>query len=630
MKARKPITAQPSTELGQVAGIGDNPVVEEEPPRGSGHTSVWFRVFLIAVILVALGTITDAPLVTVAFELAPPALPASVGERDMTVVATVRDEQGEPVRAARVEVLSEIDGRVYRAGGARTSDKGVARVTMLPRGHVWVVADAKGYARASTSLVLACQKDSLQCERNVNLVLGPEHTFVVNVVDTEGHGVSGAEIEVGSADALPYGARTDARGHAEVGRLGESPWIVTARARGYDETTARNVRDGAALELVLHRLGSILVHVVDLHDKPVPNAHVGIAGTALWPAREGHTGEHGMVKLAGLFAGSYALRATEGGRASYIELGVMLAAGEDKDLTLRLLPGRMIVAHVVDGDAEDSNDIAGARVVLAESGISPFPLEAVTDKHGRAQLGPIAPGSATLSARADGFVGRGVVAVPDALAGDVRIVLVRAGTLSGRVVDARGFPIASATIEIIGTDFSGGPIDDDPSRSDFRDAEFHATLTPAQLVPAGELGVVPGPVPPIPRGPVAFGMGLAVSGSRAPAEPWVTANDGTFRATDVTPGRVRALVRHPEYVEAWSGSVTIPAGGEGHVDIVLHAGGSLEGRVVDAEGRAVSGARVELAATHGTLERTTKSSSDGSFAFAAVPQESRARRVPRR
>jgi len=582
-----------------------------------------FRIFVVGVIVATLGTITDSPLVTVVFELAPPGLPASVGDRDGTVVATVRDEQGEPVRGARVEILSEIDGRVYRAGGARTTDKGVARVTMLPRGHAWVVADAPTYARASTSLVLACANDPAQarsCERNVDLVLSPEHTFVVNVVDTEGHGVPGAEIEVGSADALPYGARTDARGHAEVGRLGESPWIVSARARGYDETTARNVHDGAAIELVLHRLGSILVHVVGLNDKPVPSAHVSIAGTALWPAREGHTGERGMVKLAGLFAGSYALRATEGGRASLIELGVMLAAGEDKDLTLRLLPGRMVVAHVVDEDAVDANDVAGARVVLAESGISPFPLEAVTDKHGRAELGPIAPGSATLSAHADGFVGRGVVAVPESLTGEVRVVLARAGTLSGRVVDARGFPIASATIEIIGTDFSGGPIDDDPRRSEFRDAEFHATLTPAQLVPAGELGVVPGPVPPIPRGPVIVATtGPAIRG--APAEPWVTAGDGTFRATPVTPGRIRALIRHPEYVEAWSGSVTIPAGGEARVDIVLHAGGTLEGRVVDAEGRPVAGARVELAATHGTLERTTKSSSDGTFAFAAVPQD---------
>jgi len=603
--------------------------VEEERPQHDGHGFVRSFALLVAllvrivVIVLSLATITDSPLSTVVYELLPPPLPASVTDRDASVIVTVRDEQGEPVRDARVQVLSEIDDRVYRAGAMRTSASGVARIGALPRGHAWVVADATSHARASTSLVIACaSNDAHPCERHVDLVLGPEHSFVVNVVDTEGRGVPNAEIEVTSADALPYGARTDAQGRAEVLRLGAAPWIVTVRALGYDETTARNVRDGAALKLVLHRLGSILVHVVSVDDKPVPNARVRIAGAALWPAREGHTGEHGMVKLAGLFTGSYALRATEGTRASAIELGVMLSAGDNIELTLRLLPGRMVQVHVTDGDAEDAPDIAGARVVLAEAGISPFPLEAVTDKHGRAQLGPIAPGSATLSARADGFIGRGAVTVPEVLAGEVRVVLVRAGALVGRVVDARGFPVASATIELVGTDFSGGPIDDDPRRSDFRDAEFHATLAgPAQLVPAGELGVVPGPVPPIPRGPV-MSLGMSLGGPRvhtAPSEPWVTASDGTFRATPATPGRVRALVRHPEYVEAWSETVTIPAGGEAHVEIVLHTGGSLEGRVVDSQGRPVSGARIELAATHGTLERTTKSSSDGSFAFASVP-----------
>ena len=573
----------------------------------------WLRFAALLVLWVALGTITDSPLPTLVLEIGPPPLPTSVTDRDASVVVTARDDRGETVTGARVSVLSEIGGRVYRAGAGRTDASGVARIGSLPRGRAWVVADAEGRARASASLVLAGSRD-------VALVLGPEHTFVVNVVDETGKGIANAELEVAGADPLPYGARTDPLGRVEVGRLGAPPWVVTARAPGYDETSARDVRDGAAIKLVLHRLGSIVVHVVDASDKPVQNAHVRIAGTALWPAREGRTGPHGAVKLAGLFSGSYALRATEGTRASPIEIGVMLAAGENKDLTLHLAPGRMVVAHVTDGDAEDADDVAGARVVLAEAGLSPFPLEAVTDKRGRAILGPIASGAATLSARADGFVGRAAVAVPEPLAGEVRVVLARAGALTGRVVDARGYPIGGATIEIVGTDFAGGPIDDEPRQAGFREAQFTAALAgPSPLVPAGELGVVPGPVPPIPRGDVALGAAPGTPVARA--EPWVTAADGTFRASPATPGRVRALVRHPEYVEAWSELVTIPAGGEGHVDVVLHGGGSLEGRVVDAQGRPVAGARVELAATHGTLQRDTKTSSDGSFAFAAVPGE---------
>ncbi|HSQ64108.1 MAG TPA: carboxypeptidase regulatory-like domain-containing protein, partial [Polyangiaceae bacterium] len=415
--------------------------------------------------------------------------------------------------------------------------------------------------------------------------------------------------------------RTDAQGRAEVGRLGEAPWVVTVRAPGYDETTARGVRDGAALKLTLRRLGSITVTVVDAANVPVKSARVRIAGASLWPAREGRTGEHGMVKLAGLFAGSYALRATFETQASPIELGLMLSSGENKELTLHLAPGRMVVVHTTDGEADDAEDVSGARVVLAEGGLSPFPIEGVTGRNGRVSLGPIAQGQATLSARADGYVGR-AVSVPEPLTGEVRVVLARAGAVVGRVVDARGFPIGGATVELIGNDFAGQPIDDDPRQAGFRDAQFAATVSgPAPLVPAGDLGVVPGPVPPIPHGPVmSFGAGPQVT-SASLAEPWVSAGDGTFRASPATPGRVRVLVRHPEYVEAWSDVVTVPAGGEAHVEVVLRAGGSVEGRVLDPQGRPVVGARVELLAVHGTLERSARSSSDGTFAFAAVPKD---------
>jgi len=101
----------------------------------------------------------------------------------------------------------------------------------------------------------------------------------------------------------------------------------------------------------------------------------------------------------------------------------------------------------------------------------------------------------------------------------------------------------------------------------------------------------------------------------------VTRFDGTFSVRPVTPGRVRALVRHPAYVEGLSEAVTLAPGGEARVLVTLYAGGSLEGRVVDENKRPVGGARIDLVAIRGTLERSTVSADDGSFAFAAVPSE---------
>jgi len=264
-------------------------------------------------------------------------------------------------------------------------------------------------------------------------------------------------------------------------------------------------------------------------------------------------------------------------------------------------------------------------VTLAEQGLSPFPIEATTDAKGLAHLGPIAPGGATLGVRADGFVPRGAVPVTDPPPPETRVALVRAGTLTGRVVDARGYPIDGASIEIVGSDPAGAPIFDDPRRSSFQAAHFDAVLGgPAPLVPAGELGVMPGPVPPIPHS----GVPVPHSGAdpigvhaRTLEEPWVTRADGTFRASPASPGRVRAIVRHPQYVEAQSDLVTLLPGGEAHVDVVMHEGGSLEGRVLDARDRPVEGARVVVSAMRGTLERATRSASDGTFAFASLPDE---------
>jgi hypothetical protein len=102
--------------------------------------------------------------------------------------------------------------------------------------------------------------------------------------------------------------------------------------------------------------------------------------------------------------------------------------------------------------------------------------------------------------------------------------------------------------------------------------------------------------------------------------PWVTNATGDFEARPVTPGRVRALVRHPEYVEAASELVTITPGGEARVRVVLLKGGSLEGRVIDERGFPMPGLEVQIVADRGTFERSTITASDGAFAFAAVPE----------
>lgn len=583
------------------------------------------RLFLaLAMLFVASwpGSVTRAWVVE---RVAPP-VPDAIRERDGAIDVRVSTPDGAPIGGARVRALAVLDDRAHLAAEGVTDAAGALRLTGLPRAAHWVLADAPGRARGATMVATGGGSTS-----DAAIALEPEHVLDVAVVDEGGRAVAGAELEITGRDPLPIGARTGEDGRARVGRLTQGPFVLTARAPGWDEATQRGVLEGATARVVLRKLAAVKVRVT-FGGEGVAGARVEIAGASLWPARAARTDASGSVRIASLAKGSYALRATEGERVSPTELDVALDAGDERELELKLEPGAMIPVRVVEGDDASAEEapakgagIAGARVTLVEGGLSSFPLQGVADRAGHVRLGPIVRGAASVSARADGFVARGGLPVPEPLGAPVIVRLPRAGTVTGRVLDARGFPIDGATVVLVGTDFQGGPIDDDPRRTRFRDAHFAANLAgPRPLIPAGELGVMPGKVPPIPR---AEGALAALTAATAPdgaplgppEEPWVTRADGTFRARPATPGRVRALVRHPEFVEALGDAFTLTAGGEAHVEVVMHRGGALEGRVVDGAGHPVDGARVTVSAMRGALERSVRAAPDGTFAFAALP-----------
>jgi hypothetical protein len=563
---------------------------------------------------IASGGIPGSRLHSIVRDPGIPQVPSDVGHRSGVIDVVVRSlVGGHPIARARVRALAVIDERAYVADERITDSEGRARLSRLPLGELWVLADATACARASTQLVVDA------APRAVVLALSQGHAFDVALRDELGAPLPGAEIEaIATGEPLPVGARAGADGMAHVERLRPGPWTVMGRASGYEDAAGRGDRDGDVVRLTLRRLGAIDVRVRTDGDQAAAKARVTVAGATLWPPRAAETDGEGHVRIAGLPAGAYALRATKETYASPIEFDVPLGRGENKSVQLRLGPGRFVGVRVTDGTGEDAPPIASAHVNVAEGGVSPFPIEATTDAHGWARLGPIAPGTATIGAQAEGFVTRGAVVVGDPPPVETRLALVRAGVLSGRVVDVRGNAVAGATIEVVGTDLNGGPISDDPRRASFRASHFASMLGgPAPFLAAGELGVIPGPVPPVPLALAAGMMARDSLEGTSDAQPWVTRKDGTFRATPASPGRVRAIVMHPEFVESQSDMVALAPGGETQVEVVMREGGVLEGRVLDAHDRPVEGARVAVSGT--MLERATRTASDGTFSFSSVP-----------
>ncbi|HVJ14123.1 MAG TPA: carboxypeptidase regulatory-like domain-containing protein [Polyangiaceae bacterium] len=577
--------------------------------------------FSVLACLLLVAGLVDSRRVRVEWVQAAPA-PVEHEERDATLTVAVRAKGGSSIPGATVQAFWERDQNYYWAGAEVSDDRGQARLEELPSGSSWILVDAPGKARVARRVMLT------RGEQHVDVELDVEDELSVRVTDEEGARLPRATVLVTTRDPLPFGALTDARGEATLGRLPPGPWTVKVSAPGYESIEQAGA--SGVVDISLRRLGSLHVEVKDPHGKPAANATVAIAGASLWPARRTQTDEQGVARIAGLLAGSYDLQASLGTLVSDPMIGFELERGAEASLVLHLEAGRMVTAIVTEGEGPNPLVVPGAEVVLAEGGLGSFPLRGRTGSDGKVTLGPISLGPATLAARAREFVGGGVVPVPDVLEEPVRVALLRGGTLRGEVVDSRGFPVDGASIEVVGTDLRGLPVAETPLVSSFRSTHFAWSLSgPVPLIPAGELGVMPGPVPPIP----APGAAPAPPGrdhSAAPApddfeiepfEPWVSSSDGSFVARPVTPGRVRALVRHPAYVEGASELVSLAPGGEAEVRVVLLQGGTLEGRVVDDRGDPVADAEIEISAQRGSMVRATLTATDGRFEFAAVPAE---------
>ncbi len=570
---------------------------------------------------VLLGICADSRERAWAAPLGPVAPSAQVAEteRDGVLHVLVVSADGKPLRTALVRLFWEREHRYFDAGQGATNDAGQVTLGRVPRGPVWVLADAEGHARASTQLIVEGG------ERDVKLALAAATQLSVKVTDEAHLPLSDATVLVTTADPLPFGALSDAAGNARLLRLGAPPFTVKVAAAGYETVTRAGV--SGAIEVALRRLGSLGVHVKLADGKAAPFASVEIGGATLWPARSTTADANGNCKIGGLLAGSYDLRASKQQLVSRVLIGLLLERGQDQEVTLTLEPGRFVTALVTDGSGPNPHLVSNADVVLAEEGLSTFPLRGRSGNDGKVTLGPISNGPATLSGRAPEFIGSAVVAVPDAVTEPVRLPLLRGGTLLGEVVDARGFPIDGASIEVVGSDSSGLPISETPQLLRFRRSHFSWALAgPPPLIAAGELGVMPGPIPPIPGSNAALSA-AALDAAAQPLDaeddlvPWITSSGGRFRASPVTPGLVRALVRHPDFVEAVSDAVTLTPGGEASVKVTLLHGGSLEGRLKDERDQPVEGAEVEVLAEHGTFQRATITASDGSFAFSALPRE---------
>ena len=218
------------------------------------------------------------------------------------------------------------------------------------------------------------------------------------------------------------------------------------------------------------------------------------------------------------------------------------------------------------------------------------------------ELGALPPGRYRVYARADGGGRRwhtGPVAFSVGGAASVLALgLLELRTVEGYVRDAGGKPIPGARVRLVGL--------------------WGQTELVDEGAPMGELGVVEGPVPPIPLpGALAerrHDTGIPQCAARSDAT-------GHFRIGGArTEGVLRLVADHPEYELLQRVGDQLPQGKAGAPTtpfiLVLERAGAIIGQISDPQGQRVVGAQIVLRSRG--IERTALSDDDGHFSLSRV------------
>ncbi len=488
----------------------------------------------------------------------------------------------------------------------------------------------------------------------------PATRIIGVVVDGAGVPVAGAEVSaepeqgyvdraLGGADAgvalrdagsAPMAsAPTGADGRFVIGGLEPGRYRVRVDGAGLLAAELRMVPvPSDDTRIVVARRVAIEGVVTD-GGKPVVGANVGVRGDAIGGTLEVKTDLKGGFAVRDLPEGRYQVFAWQGPLAARAMRVNRLGAGPFTPVELRLEAGAIVIGRIIDR-AEGTGLVAA--VELRPVGDDEAPRYARSGDDGVFRIEGVPNGRWIADAFSPGYLSSGGVEL-DAGKGVPELALARGGVIEGRVLDADGTPIAGASVRAITaggspTEYSAQVDQDQLRRFSGRTATAAPTSTGSfsadpRFVARGELGVLLGPIPPIPPpGAIAARPAAIVdttianlAGDPAPlpldaarGSIWTTGPDGRYRIAGLPKSKLHALAVASGFAEARSRQVSIaPGDREGDVDITLTAGTYLFGRVSDGRGVPVVGAQVSARPEVG-LPLESFSDADGMYRLAPI------------
>jgi protocatechuate 3,4-dioxygenase beta subunit len=367
-----------------------------------------------------------------------------------------------------------------------------------------------------------------------------------------------------------------------------------------------------ATRIVVARQVAIAGTVTD-GGKPAPNVNVGLRGDAIGGAIEMKSDASGAFEFKNLPEGRYQLFGWKGSLAARTTRVQRLGVGPFTSVELRLEAATIVVGRVI--DREEGTGIVAA-IELRPVGDDQAPRYARSGDDGVFRIEGVPNGRWIADAFAPTYVSPGGVEL-EAGRGVPELVLARGATVEGRVLDGAGKPISGAFVRALGTGAQAVETSDLVDQDMLRrfSGRMAAPTAPTsaalssdpQLVQRGELGIMVGPIPPIPPPGAQVARAavtdptFAVLASEPPPLPvdpsrasiWKTGPDGRFRIRGIPKSKVAALAVAPGFAEGRSKTVTVDLGQViTDVNVILSPGTMIVGRVTDQRRAPVAGAQI--------------------------------------
>jgi protocatechuate 3,4-dioxygenase beta subunit len=519
------------------------------------------------------------------------------------------------------------------------------RLDTVEPGTVTLEATAEGWAPARKTGVQVAS--GVETEAGT-LVLDPGRTLRGRILDARDDvPLPGAVVTVLTAQGpmrFRFGASSEPTAISDMGGVfrlsGLESRAYTAIVDHSDyapyQTQVEIPEDEDPPELVvrLGRGGVLTGTVRDASKQPVEGANlIAMLGMMEGDLREAATGPDGVYRFEGLAPGTYRVMRTPSGDRLVVGLGMKQAIVREGETTV--LDFDEIAPITLRGTVlRGGNPVPGATLVFAQ-GTGAFPMgdvkSASSGADGRYEVGLEASGAYTVIVQSEGLSRRGSsveILVPEGPQPVVDIVL-RVGSISGRVVNESAEPVAGAIVSArrgddgapggfgsgVGTrpdgTFTLDSLEDGAYRITASAAGYETGEAGPILVQDGtsdaeveirlETGRTIRGVVLDPRGGPVQGASVAAfpSGSSdAPFLPSSTDVNGAFVLTAPSDGPIDLVAVARGYAPARASGIVPEETADGSgVVLRVSSGGRIRIRVVDGSGAPVVGARVSVSAS---------------------------------